>query len=74
MLAPFATLLFLSVLCMALFIMAEMLFGASSRFASALRGRARSVMTRGVQLTFRARRSAVQRPVLRGTPQLRAAA
>ena len=74
MLAPFATLLFLTVLFAAVMLMAEMFFGASSRFAAALRGRTPSVMSGGVRVSFRVRRSAVQRTVLYARPQLRAAA
>jgi hypothetical protein len=74
MLAPIATLLFLSTLCFAVLLMAEMLFGASSRFAPALCGQGPTAPRHSVSLSFRARRSAVQRKVLRVRPQLRAAA
>ena len=73
MLAPFATLLFLSVLWVLVSLMGDMLFGPGSRVAAALRGET-GTSHPTVLVTMRPRRTAVQRQVLRARPQLRAAA
>ena len=74
MLAPFATLLFLSVPWVLAAVLSGMLFGPGSRVAAALRGEARLAPQPAVTVTLRPRRTAMQRQVLRARPQLRAAA
>ena len=74
MIAPFATLLFLTVLWILATVMGGMLFGPGSRVVAALRGEARPVRQPAVTVTMRPRRTAIQRQVLRARPQLRAAA
>ena len=74
MIAPFATLLFLSVLWVLVSLMGDMLFRPGSRVAPALRGQVRPSPQPSVTVTLRPRRAQVQRQVLRARPQLRAAA
>ena len=74
MLAPFATLLFLSVTWLVVCLIADMILRPESRVLSALRGETQPIRQPSVTITLRARRTAPQRQVLRARPQLRAAA
>jgi len=74
MLAPFATLLFLSVTWLVVCLIGDMLMRPGSRVLSALRGETQAMRRASVTITLRAKRTAVRRQVLRARPQLRAAA
>jgi hypothetical protein len=75
MIAPFATLAFLTVLWIAAFASAEILGHSGSRILAALRGE-KPASAQSVTVTVRMRptRASASRPALRAQPQLRAAA
>ena len=74
MIAPFATLAFLSVLWISFFVFAEMFGRSGSRILSALRGETPVPPALSVTVRMRPTRAAKSRRALRGQPQLRAAA
>jgi hypothetical protein len=74
MLAPFATLLFLTVLWLALSLVGDMIFGPGSRVLAALRGDTPAV-SRSIAVRVRLIRApTTSRRPMRAQPQLRAAA
>ena len=74
MIAPFATLAFLTVLWISGFLFAENFGRSGSRILTALRGEASAAPSTTVTLRMRSTRAATSRRPLRAQPQLRAAA
>jgi hypothetical protein len=75
MLAPFATLIFLSVLWLIVSLVSDMVFGPGSRVLTALRGETTPVSAPSIMIRTRLSRvSMASRRPLRAQPQLRAAA
>ena len=75
MLAPFATLVFLSTLWLAVVVVSGIFAGSGSRIAAALRGEARKSTGMSLLIRLRPARARIARgQPMRAQPQLRAAA